>query len=255
MTYNEVINIAKRLDKQTQKEIDKAIEERLEILRQGELDEEELTKMEECLYISLVIQEYLDGEFELLKDEKELLLLEMEEMYNEYGELLTRAKLEEKISKKKRMALELMKIRESLFEKKGIIKEVKEQMKDNRENHDKLQELSSDKSMKEIAKSKDDSNKPKKNDTKIAIEDDMKKETPKKKTSTIEKVIEVEKPVHNETIIVEKQVTITSNKEESKGRIEIFTQGVEICMNQTPSGIENDVVAKAVKEEIDRSRK
>lgn len=152
MTYNEIINIARRLDKETQQQIDKEVEERLDILRQGDLNEEEMEKMEECLYMSLVIQEYLDGEYELLDEERELLLAEMEEMYNEYGELLTRAKLEEKVSKKKRMALELMRIRESLFEKKGRVKEVKTQMKENRDNKEKIKEMSSKESMKTLAK-------------------------------------------------------------------------------------------------------
>lgn len=151
MTYNEVINIARRLDKETQEKIDKEVEERLEILREGDLNNEDMEKMEECLYMSLVIQEYLDSEFELLEEEKMLLLAEMEELYNEYGDLLTKAKLEEKVSKKKRMALELMRIREQLFERKDRMQDVNKDIKTNRDNNDKLAELSSKDNMKKIA--------------------------------------------------------------------------------------------------------
>lgn len=152
MTYNEVINIARRLDKETQAKIDKEVEERLEILREGDLNQEDMEKMEDCLYMSLVIQEYLDGEYELLEEEKMLLLAEMEELYNEYGELLTKAKLEEKVSKKKRMALELMRIREQLFERKDRMRDVNKDIRTNRENNEKLENLSSKDNMEKIAK-------------------------------------------------------------------------------------------------------
>ena len=152
MTYNEVINIARRLDKETQAKIDKEVEERLEILREGDLNQEDMEKMEDCLYMSLVIQEYLDGEYELLEEEKMLLLAEMEELYNEYGELLTKAKLEEKVSKKKRMALELMRIREQLFDRKDRMRDVNKDIRTNRENNEKLENLSSKDNMEKIAK-------------------------------------------------------------------------------------------------------
>lgn len=152
MTYNEIVNIAKRLDKDVKLKIDKEVEERLEILKEGDLDQEDMEKMEECLYMSLVLQEYLDGEYELLDEERNMLLAEMEEMYNEYGDLLTKAKLEEKLSKKKRMALELMRIREQLFSRKDLMKDVNKHMKDNRNNKDELKGLSDKDKMKELAK-------------------------------------------------------------------------------------------------------
>lgn len=151
MTYNEIINIARRLDKETQKEIDQAVEERLEILKEGDLSQEDMEKMEECLYITLVLQEYLSGEHDLLEEEKALLLEEMEEMFNEYGELLTKAKLEEKLTKKKRMALELMKIREELMKRKERVKDVDKRMKENQENQEAFKELSGKDKMQEIA--------------------------------------------------------------------------------------------------------
>lgn len=151
MTYNDIINIANRLDKETKKEIDKAVEDRLEILKEGELSKEDMEKMEEYLYMTLVIEEYLSGEYGLLEEEKALLLLEMEEMYNEYGEILSRAKLEEKISKKKRMALELMKIREELMKRKDRVKDVNDRMKENLENQEKFLELTGVAKMEEIA--------------------------------------------------------------------------------------------------------
>lgn len=151
MTYNDIINIAKRLDKETQKRIDKDVEERVEILKEGDLSKEDMDKMEECLYMSLVLQEYLSGEYELLEEEKALLLAEMEEMFNEYGELLSKAKLEEKLSKKKRMALYLMKIREELFDKKERVKDVDERMKNNQNDQDKLKNDASKDNMKKIA--------------------------------------------------------------------------------------------------------
>lgn len=150
MTYNEIRNIANKLDKETQKRIEKEVDERLEILKEGDLDEESMGKMEECLYIALVLQEYLNGEYEILEEEKSLLLEEMESMYNEYGDILARAKIEEKVSKKKRMALELMKIREELMSKKENVKDVNTKIKENRENNEKLKELSSKDNMRDI---------------------------------------------------------------------------------------------------------
>jgi len=155
MTHEEITNIAKRMSKDVQKRIDKEVEERLEILREGDLSEEDMERMEDCLYMSLVLQEFLDGEYEMLEEERILLLEDMEELFNEYNELLISAKLEEKLSKKKRMALELMRIREQLFQHKDRMKMVNEQIKGNRDNKGKLEELSDKKSMKEVANKKD----------------------------------------------------------------------------------------------------
>ena len=152
MTYNEIINIAKRLDDETKERIDQEVAERLEILKLGDLNEEQMESMEECLYMSLVIQEYLDGEYELIDEERAFLLEEMAELYGEYNDLLLKAKLEEKVSKKKRLALELMRIREKLFKYKDRMHDVKEDMKTNRQNKKDLDDLTNKKKMKEVAK-------------------------------------------------------------------------------------------------------
>ena len=91
MTYEEITNIARRMNKDVQKKIDKEVEERLEILREGDLSEEDMNRMEDCLYMSLVLQEFLDGEYEMLEEERLLLLEDMEELFNEYNELLVNA--------------------------------------------------------------------------------------------------------------------------------------------------------------------
>jgi len=151
MTREELQNIAKRMDEETRDFIDGEVEERLAILRKGDLTEEELQQMEEYLYASLVLQEYLNGEYELLEEERQELFDEMEEMYNKYADLLVRARIEEKVSKKKRMTLELMKIREQLMNRKEDYKDIKQRMKDNRENYNKLKDLNKKENMKEMA--------------------------------------------------------------------------------------------------------
>lgn len=154
MTYNEILNIAKKLDKEIKKKIDNDVEERMEILAKGELNREELMKMEECLYMSLVIQEYLNGEMEILEEERLFLLEEMEELYNEYGSLLSKAKLEEKLSKKKMMALELRRIREELFNRKKNVKLLKDKLQENQKNIDNLKKTSSLEEMEVIVNEK-----------------------------------------------------------------------------------------------------
>lgn len=150
MTHEEIANIARRMNKEVQKKIDEQVAERLDILRQGDLSEADMERAEDCLYMSLVLQEFLDGEYELLEEERVLLLDDMEELYNEYSDLLVKAKLEEKVGKKKRMALELMRIREQLFKHKDRMKFVNEQIKGNRDNKGKLDEVSNKKAMKEM---------------------------------------------------------------------------------------------------------
>ena len=158
MTKGEVLNIANRLDDQSKLLIEKEVEERLEILREGDLSEEELEEMELYLFASLVFQEYLDGEYELLEDERQALFDEMEEMYNKYSDLLVRARIEEKVGKKKRMTLELMRIRERLLQSKQDYKDLKQMMKDNRNKKDELKKLTKKEKMKDYSKSarKDD---------------------------------------------------------------------------------------------------
>lgn len=151
MTYEEIKKIAKKLDKDDKAKIDKAVEARLKILKEGELTQEELDQMEECLYSSLVLEQYLDGEYDLLAEERAEIFSLMEDMYNEYGELLSRAKLEEKLSKKKRMALELMQIREQLFKCRDKANDVKQRMEENTTNNKALKELSSIDSMQKLA--------------------------------------------------------------------------------------------------------
>ena len=160
MTKREIANIASRMDEETKLLIEKEVAERLEILKEGDLSEDELSEMEECLYASLVLEEFLNGEYELLEEERQALFDEMEEMYNRYSDLLVRARIEEKVGKKKRMTLELMKIRERLMERKQDYKNIKKRMKDNRENHKKLTDLTSKDSIKELANKSKDYTKP-----------------------------------------------------------------------------------------------
>lgn len=152
MTKGEVLNIANRLDDQSKLLIEKEVEERLEILREGDLSEEELEEMELYLFASLVFQEYLDGEYELLEDERQALFDEMEEMYNKYSDLLVRARIEEKVGKKKKMTLELMRIRERLLQSKQDYKDLKQMMKDNRNKKDELKKATKKEKMKDYSK-------------------------------------------------------------------------------------------------------
>ena len=99
MTREEIFNIASKMDEETRLLIDKEVAERLEILKEGDLSERELEEMEEYLYASLVLQEFLNGEYELLEEDRQALFDEMEEMYNKYSDLLVRAKIEEKVGK------------------------------------------------------------------------------------------------------------------------------------------------------------
>ena len=152
MTRDELFNIARRMDEETRDMIDREVEEKLEILKEGDLTQEELEQMEEYLYASLVLQEFLNGEYELLEEERQELFDEMEEMYNKYADLLVRARIEEKISKKKRMTLQLMQIREQLMDRKGLYKDIKQKMKENRDKHTKLKDLNKNEKMKELGK-------------------------------------------------------------------------------------------------------
>lgn len=151
MTYNEVVSIAKRLDKETKLRIDACVDERMDLLAGSELTKSEMTKMEECLYMSLVLQEYLEGENELLEEEKMLLLAEMEELFDEYGELLSNAKIEDKKAKKRLMAMDLKRIREELFIKKDAFKAIRAQVKENRKNMKDLKDATSEKNISLLA--------------------------------------------------------------------------------------------------------
>lgn len=168
MTLEEVKEIASKLDAEMRKKITEEVNERLEILKEADLEDEELEQIEECLYVSLVVQEYLTGAYEVLEEERDFLLEEMKEMFNEYGELLTKAKLEEKLSKKKRMALELMRIRQELLRSREIVSDMKVRMNKNKDDRQKLSVLSSKDTMQQIVK-------------------ESKKETVIEKNTTVEK--------------------------------------------------------------------
>jgi hypothetical protein len=159
VTREEIFNIASKMDEETRLLIDKEVAERLEILKEGDLSESELEEMEEYLYASLVLQEFLNGEYELLEEDRQALFDEMEEMYNKYSDLLVRAKIEEKVGKKKRMTLELMKIRERLMENKNEYRNIKNKMKANREDHKKLNDLTKKSVLKDLAKQTKEYNK------------------------------------------------------------------------------------------------
>lgn len=152
MTKKEIMIMAQRLDDEAKLLIEKEVQERLEILKEGDLSEEELEEMELYLYASLVLQEFLDGEYEILEEERQQLFDEMEEMYNKYNDLLVRARIEEKVSKKKRMTLELMKIRERLMQSKQDYKDIKKMMKNNRDDKNKLKDVSTKEKMKDYSK-------------------------------------------------------------------------------------------------------
>lgn len=241
MTQQEFINIAKRLDKKKQELIDKEVEERLKILKEGELTNEEMIQMEECLYKSLVLQEYLDSEFELLEDEKTLLLEEMESLYNEYGDLLLKAKIEEKLSRKKRMALQLLTIRQQLFQRKELLNRVKDEIKDNRNNKDKLDKSTNKKKMKDISKESKEKGKwgfdrdsGVSGGGKAAENKEKNKQTEKIKQEAIQKAREeAKKEVQRET---KKEVEQTVKKEVSK-QVDKMKAALELeSRNESPLG-------------------
>ena len=246
MTYEEVVNIANQLDEETKEKIEEEVAERLVILAKGNLDEQDMAKMEECLYMSFVIQEYLDGEYELLEEEKAILLDEMEELYNEYGELLTRAKLEEKLSRKKRMTLELMRIREQLFGRKDILKNVDNNIKTNKANNDKLKELSSKDKMKEVAKDyKKELPNPDKQkwgldyDTKVSPAKNQKVETKPIKNDNVNNTIKNEYKVNSEhNKHVEKKETKLTQLIKEVGNT---AQDIQVVSKKTNPSLENQV--------------
>ena len=184
MTYQEIYEIAKKLDKKTQDRIDKEVGERLKILEEGELTDEQMEEMEDCMYVAFVLQEYLNSEYEILDEERLQILAEMEDLYNEYVDMLARARIEEKVSKKKRMALQLMQIREQLFGHKDHMQEIKVQMKNIQSKSKTLDNLTSKESIKNVAKE---------NKELLNKNKDLEKQLDKQKNITKEQGKELEK--------------------------------------------------------------
>lgn len=118
MTINEIKNLTNYLSEEEVKEIKKEIKSKEDILKSGDIDEEELIQVLNTLFAILVIEKTLDSEIEDIENIKDELEEELLEAYQEYDDYMSRYKKDKKKKKKKNWLLHFLFLSDDIKNKK-----------------------------------------------------------------------------------------------------------------------------------------
>ena len=117
MTITEIKNLTKFLSEEEVEKIKQEIKNKEDVLKSGNLDEEELIQVLNTLFAILVIEKTLESEIEGVEEIREELEEELLEAYNTYDAYMVRYKKEDK-KKKKRWLLDFLFLSENISSKK-----------------------------------------------------------------------------------------------------------------------------------------
>ena len=121
MTVTEIKNLTKYLTDEDIEDIKKEIKNKENILKQGNLDEEELGKVLNTLFSVLVIEKTLEQQIDEIEDIRTELEQELLEAYQTYDSYIERSKADAKRKKKRRWLLDLLSISDNIRDRKAGI--------------------------------------------------------------------------------------------------------------------------------------
>lgn len=120
MTINEIKGLTRFLSEEEVEKIKKQIKEKEDVLKGGNLDEEEMIQVLNTLFAVLVIEKTLESEIEGVEEIRDELEQELLECYEVYDAYLNKYKKEEK-KKKKNWLLHFLGLSEDISKKKKNI--------------------------------------------------------------------------------------------------------------------------------------
>lgn len=118
MTVTEIKNLTKYLTDEEVEDIKKEIKSKENILKSGNLDEEELGQVLNTLFAILVIEKTLEQQVEDIENIRSELEQELLEAYQMYDSYMEKSKADEKKKKKRRWLFDLLGISENIRERK-----------------------------------------------------------------------------------------------------------------------------------------
>lgn len=118
MTVTEIKNLTKYLTDEEVEDIKKEIKSKENILKSGNLDEEELGQVLNTLFAILVIEKTLEQQVEEIENIRSELEQELLEAYQMYDSYIEKSKADEKKKKKRRWLFDLLGISENIRERK-----------------------------------------------------------------------------------------------------------------------------------------
>lgn len=121
MTVTQIKDLTKFLSEEEVENIKKEIKEKENILKSGNLDEEELGNVLNTLFSILVIEKTLEQQVEGIEEIREELENELLEAYQTYDSYMERSQVDAKKKKKRRWLLEILGISEDIRNKKAGI--------------------------------------------------------------------------------------------------------------------------------------
>ena len=118
MTVTEIKNLTKYLTDEEVEDIKKEIKSKENILKSGNLDEEELGQVLNTLFAILVIEKTLEQQVEDIENIRSELEQELLEAYQMYDSYIEKSKADEKKKKKRRWLFDLLGISENIRNRK-----------------------------------------------------------------------------------------------------------------------------------------
>ena len=131
-------------------EIKKEIKNKEDVLKSGNLDEEELGEVLNTLFSILVIEKTLEQQVEGIEEIRSELEAELLEAYQTYDSYIERSKIDAKQKKKRRWILDLLGISENIREKKAGIGMTNKSLNNLKKELDTLKQQKSKENLKDV---------------------------------------------------------------------------------------------------------
>jgi len=150
MKIKEIKKLNKYLKEEQVEEIKKEIKNKEDVLKSGNLDEEELGEVLNTLFSILVIEKTLEQQVEGIEEIRSELEAELLEAYQTYDSYIERSKIDAKQKKKRRWILDLLGISENIREKKAGIGMTNKSLNNLKKELDTLKQQKSKENLKDV---------------------------------------------------------------------------------------------------------
>jgi len=156
MTISEIKDLTRFLSEEEVEKIKQEIKSKEQILKSGNIDEEEMIEVLNTLFAILVIEKTLESEIEDVEEIRDELEAELLESYNIYDAFMARVKKEDK-KKKKRWLLNFLFLSDDIRNKKDMIGASNKTIDKLQKELNNLRKQKSDENLKSVVNDRDDS--------------------------------------------------------------------------------------------------
>lgn len=155
MTINQIKELTRFLTEEEVEQIKKEIKSKEDVLKKGNLNEEEMIEVLNTLFAVLVIEKALESEIEGVEEIREELEQELVECYNMYDSYMAKYRKEDK-KKKKRWLLEFLGLSENIRSRKKDINASSKTITNLQQQLENLKKQRSEENLEKVVEKQDD---------------------------------------------------------------------------------------------------